>query len=116
VQKQRESFFDRPDLGWDAFFTDGGRNFSDGTRVRMPGRDDQMSLEKFWTPDTIFTTVIGAALAVVLSASLFARPHVSQTGSSLVPPSVLQQVRNQQTECETITDDMDRTLHAHTHC
>ena len=75
-----------------------------------------MSLEKFWTPDTIFTTVVGAALAVVLSASVFARPHISQTGSSLVPASVLQQVRNQQTECETITNEMDLHLHANTHC
>jgi hypothetical protein len=75
-----------------------------------------MRLEKWWTPDTIFVTVLGAMMAVVLSASVFARPHVSMKGSSLVPPAVLQQVRTQQTECETIQDDTDLNLHAHTHC
>jgi hypothetical protein len=75
-----------------------------------------MRVDKWWTVDTIFVTVLGAAMAVVLSASLFARPHVSLKGSALVPPAVLQQVRTQQTECQTITDDMDRALHAHTRC
>jgi hypothetical protein len=75
-----------------------------------------MRLEKWWTLDTVFVTVLGAAMAVVLSASVFARPHVSMKGSSLVPPAVLQQVRSQQTECETIQNDSDLSLHAHTHC
>jgi hypothetical protein len=75
-----------------------------------------MRLEKWWTPDTIFVTVVGAMLAVVLSASVFSRPHVSMKGSALVPPAVLQQVRSQQTECETIQNDTDLSLHAHTHC
>ena len=75
-----------------------------------------MALEKWWTPDTIFVTVMGAVMAVVLGGAVMSRPHVSQTGSALIPASALQKARAQQQECETMTTDMDRTLHANTHC
>jgi len=75
-----------------------------------------MSLEKWWTPDTIFVTAMGLVMAVVLTGSVMLRPHVSRTGSALVPASALQKARAQQTECETMTTDMDRTMRANTHC
>jgi len=75
-----------------------------------------MSMEKWWTPDTIFLTVMGAVLAVVLSASVFARPYVSKTGSALIPIGALQKARAQQVECETMSTDMDRSMRAHTSC
>jgi len=75
-----------------------------------------MSLQKWWTPDTIFVTVMGAVMAVVLTGSVMVRPHVSKTGSALIPAAVLQRARAQQQECETMTTDMDRTMHANTRC
>jgi hypothetical protein len=75
-----------------------------------------MSLEKWWTPDTIFVTVMGAAMAIVLTGSLVLRPHISKTGSALVPAAALQQARDQQQECETMKTDMDRHMRAGTHC
>jgi hypothetical protein len=75
-----------------------------------------MTLEKWWTPDTIFATAMGLALAVVLSASVFARPFVSKTGSALVPLGALQKARAQQMECETMSTDMDRHMRANTKC
>jgi hypothetical protein len=75
-----------------------------------------MSLEKWWTVDTIFVTVMGAVMAVVLTGSVMLRPQVSKTGSALVPAAALQKARAQQQECETMTTDMDRALHAHTRC
>jgi hypothetical protein len=93
----------------------GGVNFSVGEGV-VKKEVGEMKLEKWWTVDTIFVTVVGAAMAVVLSASVFSRPHVSMTGSALVPASVLRDVRNQQQECETMTNDLDRSMRAHTHC
>ena len=75
-----------------------------------------MSMEKWWTPDTIFVTVMGAAMAVLLIGSVMLRPHVSKTGSALVPAAVLEQARSQQQECETMTTDMDRNMHAYTGC
>jgi hypothetical protein len=75
-----------------------------------------MSLEKWWTPDTIFVTVMGAVMAVVLTGSVMLRPHVSKTGSALVPATVLQKARAQQQECETMTTDMDRAMRANTGC
>jgi hypothetical protein len=75
-----------------------------------------MSMEKWWTPDTIFVTVMGAVMAVVLTGSLMSRPHVSQTGSALIPAAALQRARAERQECETMSTDMDRTMHAHTHC
>jgi hypothetical protein len=75
-----------------------------------------MHLEKWWTPDTIFVTVMGALMAVLLTGSVMLRPHVSKTGSALVPAGALERARNQQTECETMTTDMDRTMRANTHC
>ena len=75
-----------------------------------------MLLEKWWTPDTIFMTAMGAVLAVVLTSAVFVRPFVSKTGSALVPVGALQRARAQQTECETMSTDMDRAMHANTHC
>jgi hypothetical protein len=75
-----------------------------------------MSLEKWWTPDTIFMTAMGAVLAVALTGAVFVRPFVSKTGSALVPVGALQKARDQQTECETMSTDMDRAMRAHTHC
>ena len=75
-----------------------------------------MLMEKWWTRDTIFLTAMGAVLAVVLSASVFARPFVSKTGSALIPVGALQKARAQQVECETMSTDMDRTMRANTHC
>jgi hypothetical protein len=93
----------------------GGANFvsDEGVVEKEVG---EMKMEKWWTVDTIFVTVVGAAMAVVLSASVFSRPHISMKGSSLVPASVLRDVRNQQQECETMQNDLDRSMHAHTHC
>jgi hypothetical protein len=75
-----------------------------------------MSVEKWWTPDTIFVTVMGAVMAVVLTGSVMVRPFVSKTGSALIPAAALQRARAQQVECETMSTDMDRTMHEHTHC
>ena len=75
-----------------------------------------MSLEKWWSVDTIFVTLIGTVMAVVLSASIFARPHISKSGSALVPAAVLQNARAQQVQCETVTDDADENVYAHTRC
>jgi hypothetical protein len=75
-----------------------------------------MNLEKFWTPDTIFVTAMGFVLTVVLSASVFTRPFVSKTGSSLVPVGALQKARAQQVECETMSTEMDRSMRANTSC
>src|SRR5205814_9472048 len=85
-------------------------------RGSKQGRLLKMTMERWWTPDTIFVTVMGAVMAVVLSASLYVRPFVSKTGSALVPAGALQKARDQQTECETMTNDMDRSMHANTHC
>jgi len=75
-----------------------------------------MSLEKWWTPDTIFVTAMGFVMAVVLTGSVMLRPYVSKTGSALIPVGALQKARAQQTECETMKTDMDRTMREHTHC
>jgi hypothetical protein len=64
-----------------------------------------MRLEKWWTPETIFATALGGVMAVVLGASLFARPHVSQKGSALIPTAVLEDVRSQQKDCNAHSDD-----------
>lgn len=64
-----------------------------------------MWMAKFWTPDTIFVTVVGGIMAVVLSASLFSRGQVSTKGSALVPVGVLETVRNQQKDCNTNVAD-----------
>jgi hypothetical protein len=75
-----------------------------------------MSLEKWWSPDTIFITVMGGLMAVIFGASLFVRPPINKIGSALVPPSALQNARTQRVECETIKNDVDLRLHANTHC
>jgi hypothetical protein len=75
-----------------------------------------MSLQKWWTADTIFVTVMGAVMAVVMMGSVMLRPHVSKTGSPLVPAAALQNARAQQQECETMKTDMDRNMRANTHC
>ena len=75
-----------------------------------------MSLEKWWTPDTIFVTAMGFVMAVVLTGSVMLRPYVSKTGSALIPVGALQKARAQQTECETMKTDMDRTMREHRHC
>ena len=75
-----------------------------------------MSVEKFWTPDTIFVTAMGFVLATVLSVSVFTRPFVSTTGSALIPVGALQKARADQVECETMSTDMDRSMHANTKC
>ena len=73
-------------------------------------------MEKWWTPDTIFLTLMGGVLAVVLSASVFTRPFVSKTGSALVPVKALESARAQQVECETMQTDMDRSMRLNTSC
>jgi hypothetical protein len=75
-----------------------------------------MSLEKWWTPDTIFVTVMGAAMAVLLTGAVFVHPFVSKTGSALIPVGALQRARAEKVECETMSTDIDRTMHANTHC
>jgi hypothetical protein len=66
-----------------------------------------MWLAKWWTPDTIFVTVVGAAMAMVMGGSFFARTGSTSNGSALVPPSVLQSVRAHEVECQTITGNDD---------
>jgi hypothetical protein len=75
-----------------------------------------MSIEKWWTPDTIFAAAMGTVLAVVLSISVFVRPFVSKTGSALVPVGALQKARDQKVECETMSTDMDRRMRLNTSC
>ena len=75
-----------------------------------------MAMEKWWTPDTIFVTVMGVAMAVILTGSVMLRPQTSKTGSPLVPAAALQKARAQQQECETMTTDMDRHMRAGTRC
>ena len=74
-----------------------------------------MRLDKWWTLDTVVVTVLGAMMAVVLIASLFVRPQVSLRGSALVPAAVLQDARNYEAACQTVTDD-EVSTHAHTRC
>ena len=77
-----------------------------------------MRPEKWWTPDTIFVTVMGLAMTIVLAGGIMLRPHNRQTGSgsALVPAAALQKARAERQECETMKTDMDRNLHANTHC
>lgn len=63
-----------------------------------------MKTDKWWTLDTIFVTCLGGLMTVILGASLFARLG-SSTGSDLVPATVLQKVRAEQTRCQTVTDE-----------
>jgi hypothetical protein len=84
-----------------------GDNFLAGNGVDKK-EDIKMWLAKFWTPDTIFVTVVGGVMAVVLSASLFTRPQVSVKGSALVPPAALETIRNEQKDCNTnIADEQE---------
>jgi hypothetical protein len=59
---------------------------------------------RWWTIETVFVVGIGAAMLLTLTGTLFTR-MTSKTGSPLVPTQVLQDVRDHEQRCNTITDE-----------
>jgi len=57
---------------------------------------------KWWTLEALFVSTVGVLLAAVLLGSLFGRAQF-QTGSSLIPAEVLQDIRDQESRCQTYT-------------
>jgi hypothetical protein len=61
----------------------------------------KMRMAKWWTPDTIFAAGLGALMAGIFGASFFAQSK-PKPGNVFEP--VLQEIREVESVCKTITD------------
>jgi hypothetical protein len=68
-----------------------------------------MKKDSWWNVETMFVTSVGALMAVMLSAFLFAKPPVSSAGSNLVPAKALERAVQHQKECQTRNDEHPAT-------